>query len=1267
MSKRAISGSFIPSFPASFRRLPGVLVALCLTGFVALAGWVLPQAEAGASSCEIVETARVGNRGNPRSRTFNNMSEITSVVVQSLTNRWSDCGAGQYSFVDNVLSTQAGCRAWFEVTGIEAGCTPPVPTTGPVAQAPLYLTVSVDPNILFVLDDSGSMQWELIPDDMIYSYFVYPRSAGVYGGSDYFSWVPTFEAGYSYSAWARSPQTNVTYYNPGITYEPWILANGTELPDATPTAALHNPMLPNIGSRNLTTNNTQSSGWDRCNQQPPTGCTFGTWTQTFYPAVYFWHDGGSEWDYTNYTQVEIQNTTPLYTGHGRENRNECVDGECTYAQEIQNFANWYTYYRSRILAARGGIGAAFSQLGSSARVGFGAINTTSTGVDGISSGAILAGVRPFIGTERNEFFDQLYGLTISTSGTPLRRALNHAGQYYSSSDNRGPWGATPGTDDSTPHLECRRSYSILMTDGFWNGPDPSNIGNEDGTDGPTITGPGGQSHSYVAQAPFSDNRSETLADVAMHYWKNDVRSDIANRLVPVDTNPAFWQHMTTIGVGLGVTGSAEPDDAFAAIDTGAHVEWGDPFTTNAGKTDDLLHASVNSRGRFFSAAEPQAFAAQLAETLQAVIGEARSSAASVAANSTRLDTETLIYQARFDSGDWSGEIVAYQVNLDGSLGDVAWTTSDAGSIPVHSSRNILTWNGTTGLAFTVANWNDFYADQRSALRAGGTVDMGQKRLSWLRGSSADEGSLFRERTARLGDIIYSNPYFVGKQNYGFRALPGTEGSGYEAFRASAAYQQRPGMVYVGANDGMLHGFDAATGLERMAFIPRNVFPHIAELTDPNYQHRYFVDGSPRATDAYVDLGGGAEWRTILVGSTGAGGRSVFAIDVTDPSAIGPNQVLWEIEAGELGYAIGQPTIARLASGHWVAVFGNGYDNPSNQAKLVIADLATGAILKTISTDAGDAASRNGLSEVVPVSLNRDGITDYVYAGDLLGNLWKFDLQGNTVNQWDVAFKQGSQPRPLFQARDPDGVAQPITARPLVVEDPAGGQMVLFGTGQFFREGDQFVDANTQIQSFYGVRDTGTRITDDRDVALVEQQIILEELLQFTRPDGTVLERAVRATTNHAVGSEEGWYIDLIHDGNVEGERSVTRAVFRNGYVVFATLIPDADPCGTGGKSWLMELRAFDGARPNEPVLDLNEDAEFDSADTVTFVDENGDTITIPVSGLRPPGEVGIFGTPTVIGAGRLDHKYLSTSQGEIERVSELGAGETVRGSWRQLQ
>ncbi len=1204
------------------------------------------------------------------------IDRVVSIELESLTNV---CGASSYTFNSNILTVRNSrlnplkCKAKFTVEGPEAGCVSSTADSD-IAQSPLFLAQSAAPNILYLLDDSGSMQFELMPSEIIggSSRYIFPRANGVYGSSDYSNLVPTVDDNDPYNARSRSPQVNTIYYNPSITYEPWIKGDGSRYPDANILCAPHNPLnvftlqtLVNCRNFTLLNSNFNSSSWVSCDKAG--SCSTSSATKSFWPATYFWYRGsGDPWLWNSYQKVEVRPGLS-YSGHGRENRDDCAaaaTATCSYLEEIQNFANWYTYYRSRIATARAGSGLAFYEQGGNIRVGFGSLNSSSKDIDGVSTSVLIKGVRKFAGADRNAFFDELYKLNIPAQGTPLRRALNTAGQYYQRTDNKGPWGGTPGTDDGTEQLECRRNYSVLVTDGYWSGSSAGGgaAANNDGTDLPAHTSPTGGSYSYKAVSPFADSRSDTLADVAMYYWKNDLRSDLQNVVSVNQNNPAFWQHMVTFGVGLGVTGTIEPKTAFAAIESGATVTWPSPTSAQAHKIDDLLHSAVNTRGGFFSAANPEVFASELSDALQAIANESKSSASAIAANSTRLDSGSLVYQASFNSLDWSGRLVAYAINDDGSLGGIKWD-SNTDSIPAPAARNIFTGVGapgsstSTAVSFKPGNWLELNLLQRLALNDGGLDVLGQSLLNWLLGDRSDEGGLFRSRSVLLGDIVNSDPAFVGSEDdYGFQVFSGAEGNSYRTFLKSKA--SWPSMLVVGANDGMLHGFNAETGRELFAYIPVSVYPELAKLASADYEHRYYVDGSPRVSDAYI--GGG--WKTVAVGSTGAGGRSVFAIDVSNPNSISQRNFLWEFattndDEHKLGVAMSEPTIIRVdADDRWVAIFGNGYDS-GDTVKLMLVDLETGELIEAIDTEvSGDG---NGLASPVPVDVDNDRITDFVYAGDLKGNLWKFDLRGNSSSNWDVAFKSGSTPEPLFTARDSSGQPQPITMRPTVGNHEDGGYYVYFGTGKFFETGDAVVGDNPQKQDFYGIRDLDVQV---QRADLLVQDIIYEDF--GVTKDGKDTKFSVRLVTANGADAApaQGWRLPLEPPSNTaEGERAVSRPILRNGRVIFTTLIPTSNVCGFGGRSWLMEIDAQTGGRYKDPVLDTNSDGLIDELDVILH---NGEYV--PISGR---GSDEIIKTPGIVSKGDVEYKYTSGSSGTIGVVVERGEDESTLGrqSWRQRQ
>ncbi|MBA4263893.1 MAG: pilus assembly protein PilY [Comamonadaceae bacterium] len=1173
-----------------------------------------------------------------------------------------------------------------------------------LAQTPLFLTSSAEPNIMFILDDSGSMHWEMTPDDVLVAEYIFPRAAGNYGGSDYTNRVASSHseltqtanvAERATAAAMRSFHVNKSYYNPAITYRPWVKPAGMAItavpavaaaadrfPNASPTAAPHHPIR-NTGVRNLTVDNTETATWRRCaGVNPRVSCAdVSTGNQTFYPATYFQYDGvGPVFNRDSYLRVQINSGTALYVGHGRQNRSDCAlasAATCTYAEEIQNFANWYTYYRSRMLASQAGIGAAFVTQPEEMRVGFGSINQGSTTVDGVATRTVKRGVRPFSGSNREGFFSELYLGNWPTSNTPLRRALNDAGQYFSRSDNLGPWGAVPGENNTTNQLTCRQSFSILMTDGYWTNDTASQAGtaaareNVDGTNGATITGPALvpgdpiQSFTYNSATPFTDAHSNTLADVAMYYWSRDLRTDLENRVPASSFNPAFWQHMVTYGVALGVTGTINPNTALGAITsaTPPTINWPDPTASNPAKIDDLLHAAVNSRGGFFSAADPATFASELSGVLDSIVARTTAAGTAAAASSAVLQSDSLLYNASFRSGDWSGNLEAKELNASTGLpGDLAWDAEALLAARDIDDRRLFTrTNGGVAVELTAANLG---AAQTAALAvnppgAPATTASVADRVTWLRGG---QPAGLRERTfdgdlRRIGDLIGSDPQYLSKRDFGYSLLPGAEGAAYRTFRSSPAYQSRPDALLVGSNGGFLHAFHARTGQELFAYMPSELLlpagsdshAQINELMRTDYTHRYYVDGTAAVGDAYV----GGAWRTMLVGTMGAGGRTVFALDVTNPASFSETNVRWEFTHADLGFGATKPKIVRLADGRWAAVFGNGVNSATHRPRLFVVDLANGNLIYNIAlggTGDGSAADPNGLSPVETTDwpANNLSLTN-AYAGDLHGNLWRVSFP--TPPAAPVVTR-------LFRAVDSasPAVRQPITARPRVAVKPGdtADVVVLFGTGSFFRVGDDTV-VNPQVQSLYGIFDSPTPAGTIATRGNLLTQTITSNAADVIINGTTYPPGSLRFITENTLGaSNRGWVINL----PAPGERVISEATFPTGAVQdrvrFTTLIPDDDPCRSGRNGFLMDISLLSGGRYESPVFDLDGDGVFDNDDNA-----GGN----PVSGIGgPTGE-----TLTTIRDPNRDIDNLYSGDGRKIGAGRNTAGPVGRQSWRQLR
>jgi len=448
-----------------------------------------------------------------------------------------------------------------------------------------------------------------------------------------------------------------------------------------------------------------------------------------------------------------------------------------------------------------------------------------------------------------------------------------------------------------------------------------------------------------------------------------------------------------------------------------------------------------------------------------------------------------------------------------------------------------------------------------------------------------------------------------------------------------------------------------------------------------------MDGAPRVGDAYF----GTAWHSVLVNTLAAGGKGLFALDVTNPSSFSSSNVLWEISttqapgpsadltdfSNNLGYTLPQASVVKMHDGSWAAVVANGYESAGHKAVLYLIDIQTGHIIESLDTGVGSAGTPNGLSHPIAIDEDGDRITDSIYAGDLLGNLWKFDVSSSNSNSWDIAYKQGSTSVPLFQAVDATSTAQPITAKPQVGEHPDGGLMIYFGTGKYYADNDQIIGGSPQVQTFYGLRDNGSEIASRS--SLQEQTILAEDTITIPARVGPPATDAfnidVRQTTDLPVdySSKSGWFMELESPANgPEGERVVSAPLLRSGRIIFPTLIPDPNPCDSGGSSWLMELDALTGGRLSTSPFDINNDGNFDLDDFIEIYDTNDDGVIdssdgVAVSGIRKDG-LGIIKTPgVVICSDGTECKYSSGSSGELDMIKESSGSPTGRQSWRQLR
>lgn len=1137
-----------------------------------------------------------------------------------------------------------------------------MPAFATVSQVPGLFVTPPDANVMFTLDDSLSMVSDAIPD-YISDQTGMPNADGNSTDSDALSgqagqqrarfpgmWKQNtlwwgaayYRSDRAVARYLRSSAGNPLYYDRTVTYKPWPVAGNDKTfnANATPSAVNIDPANPfnSAFTRDITARVGSGSSDDQ--------------TTNFWPATYYVYTGSTPLPpatpntplnvASSFTKVEIK---PSVTSYYRDaKRTDCSGavgaGGCTYAEELQNFANWLQYYRSRMLMAKGGVSAAFAQQGTNLRVGFGTINNT-----------VRQGVATFSGARRTSFYTDLYGRPPNTGGTPLRQAMDQVGQYFQRSNVGNPWAEDP-TSTSTVGKEytCRRSFHVMSTDGFWNGNGASGnaANNNDSYSGRTPKKPDGTDYLYSNSGsstdplvgrftidPFKDGNSGTLADVAAYYWKTDLRTGLANEVASSLRDPAFWQHLVTYTVGLGVSGTGTVTvNGTTTVPTGTPiaasaigkgwletqeardylinnklaVSWTTPAADAATTGDDLVHASMNGRGKYFSASDPNTLKIGLASAL-AEAADNPGSLANVVTQSPQVSAGSAVYQATYNPSQWSGRFYAFPQAADGTVNttpsNAIWEASN--KMPTPANRNIFTWNPSTktGALFT---WGTLTSTQQSNL---GSSDV----LDFLRGSDTNEaakGGTLRDRARYtvsgvtggvLGDVVNGSPIKGPSDGGGYDRLPsGVPGQSlYATYRSnsSTTLDNMRNTLFLGANDGMLHAFDRTTGIERFAFVPNSVYSvprsltgtelKLKMLSDPGYQHRFTVDGPPQIADAYFGPDAAtASWKTVLVSSTGAGARSVFAMDITDPSvsttAFGTSKLMWEFseaDNADMGYVTGYPNVARMRDGTWVAIVGNGYDSTNGQAKLFLLDLRTGAVVWEQSVG---AAGGNGLSQPnFTVNTNRE--VTAIYAGDLKGNVWKFDVDNADRTQWKVAFGSAPNYTPLYTG----STNQPITVMPELTFHPSGGVMVSYGTGKLIDVEDTAATGNVNLntQALFGIWDkpgATTGFSGTTDLVLQGANTSLAAAVDTSLSGSTA--NTIDWTT------KRGWYLNL----GTGGERVNVNPQQVNSVLLMVTNKPDADPCKSGGTSRLFALDPITGGAPSFAVFDANATGGITTAD-----------------------------------------------------------------------
>lgn len=709
--------------------------------------------------------------------------------------------------------------------------------------------------------------------------------------------------------------------------------------------------------------------------------------------------------------------------------------------------------------------------------------------------------------------------------------------------------------------------------------------------------------SYTAGTPsttttYAGGSTNSLADVAEYYWKTDIRNstfgnctssssgssrDVCDDIVrPVTNDASTKQHMNTFTIGLGVSGTLAYDKNYPTQTSGDYVDltsgtkrWPNP--SNGGEAiniDDLWHAGVNGRGRYYSALS----ASELSEAISGVVSDIASipGAAAAAATSTLElvsgDTN-FVYSASYTTKTWTGDIKAFSMTGDAVISAThTWSAQEKLDALAYSSRKIY-FKGSSGLTLfdytnlTVAQKSYFdnlcsqsvVSGQCSTLNSTDLpqANSGTNLINYLKGqrtyesavSSTTSAALYRKRDHVLGDIINGAPVYVGKSPFSYAD------DGYADYVATTT--SRKPVIYVGSNDGMLHAFSAASadgGTELWAYIPSAVLPNLYKLADSTYgnKHQYFVDGAPIVADIKV----GSDWKTILVGGLNRGGQSYYALDITNPNS---PVLLWEFTntgvsgnaAENLGYTYGNPVITKNKDGIWVVAFSSGYNNTGTtgdgQGHLYVLNAATGVKITEISTGEGSTSSPSGLGKInawIDASANNTALR--FYGGDMLGNLWRFDPDG----------RYGASVVKLAKLQIDSSTPQPITTKP-VLANTSGADVVVVGTGRYLGETDI---TDTTTQSVYAIHDKlGT--TGWGDVR-ADTANFTKQTLTLNNADETKATSAT-ASANKVDWTKGGWWLDWPHTR----ERVAVNIGLQLNTLAIGTAIPTGDACASGGSSW----------------------------------------------------------------------------------------------------
>lgn len=843
------------------------------------------------------------------------------------------------------------------------------------------------------------------------------------------------------------------------------------------------------------------------------------------------------------------------------------------------------------------------------RMGLATFNSVTSSNRG-NGGYIALPIDDLTSNAKTKALTDAIGALRAVANTPLAEAYYEVTRYM-----RGlapHYNSTPKTYTSPIQYRCQKNYGVVVTDGLptFDRTFPTDDPQANASKGPRLPNWDGQANDG-ADPLGGDEEGDSLFldDIAKFAFDIDMRStgvDLANKAWD---SPDFQrQNMNTYTVGFAVANKMLED------------------------------AARYGQGKYYQATDSAELTTALSSALSEITSKAGSGGGGTS-NSPVIGLGSAFYQTSYDPKDWHGTIKSFGFTSTATVNTSAtqWDT-DKTIVPTAAAPTYQSWhtgnNVVVPLVYTL-----FSSAQQASLSQGVPNGLsGTQLVEWAKGTNVTG---LKVRTALLGDIINSPLVLASPTEQTAADMVGDPS--YTTYLGKKSANMTSSLV-VNANDGFVSVINTKDGIRRYAYMPSSVLPSLRYIADPTYidgeNHKFLVDGQLGVFDAKV----GDTWKTLAIGGTGAGGRTFYGLQLFDGASNTIN-AMWEISApgtstpanafNDLGYAYARPEVARLPDGQWAAFISNGYGSHSGVAALYVVNVFTGALIRKIVVDS--AETNNGLSSV-KLRVNASNTVVAAYAGDLKGRMWKFQFSGESPSGWGLAFAG----KPLFTApSNPVGAIQPITVQPLLADNPAGGKMVFFGTGKFNETADK---TNKDLQAFYAIWDAEGG-TGQVAISNLQAQSVSGV---FSGSSGQFVTVSQNDTTYPA---KKGWYLPLVYNNALTGERVINQASLVLGRIIFTTASVDTtDPCSSFGTGKLVELDAFTGKMLNYAVLDTNNDGLVNSNDAISA------------------GVVFTGGIPTLnaIVNGAL-RKVVTDSSGGITTLIEKGGGGSRRIMWRQIQ